>query len=112
MSNKSLITDALLAGGGGVCLAPSWGPRPFFIPGGGTEEAGPARPFCARGGSRRHRRTMVFVDHQGRERSSDGGGRRAQLYRVQWPEGSAQRGDRDGGRSVSRRGGDGEAWGL
>jgi hypothetical protein len=34
MSNKSLITDALLAGDGIVRLAPCWVPRAFLMPGG------------------------------------------------------------------------------
>jgi hypothetical protein len=34
MSNKSLITDALLAGDGVVRLAPCWVPRAFLMPGG------------------------------------------------------------------------------
>ncbi len=34
MSNKSLITDALLAGDGIVRLAPCWVPRSFLMPGG------------------------------------------------------------------------------
>jgi hypothetical protein len=34
MSNKTLITDALTAGGGVVRLAPCWVPRSFLMPGG------------------------------------------------------------------------------
>src|SRR5206468_10092445 len=34
MSNKTLITDALAAGGGVVRLAPCWVPRSFLMPGG------------------------------------------------------------------------------
>jgi len=34
MSNKTLITDALTAGGGVVRLAPCWVPRAFLMPGG------------------------------------------------------------------------------
>ena len=66
-TDTHLVREAIEAGYGILRLAPTWVPRSFLMPGRRIKLA-PARHLRPRRPSRRHRRTLVRLDHGRRQR--------------------------------------------
>ena len=67
-----------------------------FLPDAGREaQARSARSVCVGRASRRHRRALVLLHHQGGQRPADRAGRRSELHRIPRQEGAAARSHRD-----------------